>query len=99
MGISGHNKVPGILTCRESARLLSDELDRTLSRPERMALRLHLALCRRCRRFARNMAALRDLLTGMTERCLAGQGTDAALTLEERARILQKVTGAESPEF
>lgn len=99
MSLSNYNRVPGILTCQESARLLSEGLDRTLSRPERVALRLHLALCRRCRRFGHNLARLRDLLGYMTEQCLAGQDADAALTLEERARIHQKVTGTQSREF
>jgi hypothetical protein len=97
MSASEHRKRPGILTCRESARLLSEDLDRPLSRAERMALRLHLALCRKCRRFARNALALRDLLGRMTEQCLAGQGFTPALTLEERTRIRQTLARAQSP--
>lgn len=85
-----------ILTCRESARLLSDDLDRPLSRPERIALQLHLVLCRRCRRLARNLAVLRDLLGRMTEQCLAGRGLAPSLTPEERTRIRQKMVAAES---
>jgi len=100
-GMSKSNNIRrlGSLTCRESARLLSDGLDRPLSRAERIALRLHLALCRRCRRFARNLAILRDVLSRMTEQCLTGRGLAPSLTLEERTRIRQKLAGTESREI
>jgi predicted anti-sigma-YlaC factor YlaD len=94
MPISAYNKLPGILTCRESARLLSDDLDRTLSRAERLALRIHLVLCRQCRRFGRNLALLRDLLDRVTEKCLSGEGSAPTLTSEERARIRKTVVCA-----
>jgi hypothetical protein len=37
------------LSCRESARLLSQRQDRELAFGERVALRVHLAICRGCR--------------------------------------------------
>lgn len=82
------------LSCRESSRLLSDELDRTLSRTERIALRLHLVLCYRCRRFRRSLRVLRGVVRRMTQQCLSGEGPSAALTPDERARIAQAVSGA-----
>lgn len=97
MSASEYLKKAGILTCRESSRLLSEDLDRPLSRAERMALRLHLALCRRCRRFARNVLALRDLLGRMTEQCLTGESLAPTLTLDERTRIRQSLVRAQSP--
>lgn len=38
-----------MLSCRESARLLSQGQDRRLAFGERVALRVHLVICRRCR--------------------------------------------------
>ena len=48
------------LVCDESAHLLSDSLDRRLTRVERLALGLHLLICRNCRRFRRQIAFIRE---------------------------------------
>ena len=96
MPISDYNKIPGILTCRESARLLSDDLDRTLSRPERLALHIHLVLCHQCRKFGRNLARLRHLLCRMSEERLSDERSAPTLTPEERARIRKTVASAKS---
>ena len=48
-----------LLTCRETTRLVSQGLDRELAFGERVALRLHLAICLGCRRARRQMAFLR----------------------------------------
>jgi hypothetical protein len=39
-----------MLSCHEASRLLSDRLDRRLRPWERLALRIHLAMCRGCSR-------------------------------------------------
>ena len=87
------------LTCEESSRLLSNELDRTLLGPERIALRLHLVLCRHCRRFERNLRIFRRLLGHMNRKNLSGDGLGTPLTPEAKARIVEKVTQAQSEEF
>ena len=48
-----------LLTCRETTRLVSQGLDRELEFGERVALRLHFAMCLGCRRASRQMAFLR----------------------------------------
>ena len=48
-----------ILSCKEASRLASQGLDRRLGLGERVALRLHLAICAGCMRFARQIAFLR----------------------------------------
>jgi hypothetical protein len=50
------------LSCEEASRLTSDALDRELSRGERWALRLHLLVCRGCRRLKQQLDLVRDLL-------------------------------------
>jgi hypothetical protein len=40
-----------MITCRQSARLISEELDRELPWSERAVLRMHLLICRACPRF------------------------------------------------
>jgi predicted anti-sigma-YlaC factor YlaD len=49
-------------TCREAAMRLSMRMDGELSRADRAGLGMHLALCRSCRRCAKQMAALRRMM-------------------------------------
>jgi hypothetical protein len=55
-----------ILSCKEAARLVSEGLDRRLGWGERAALRLHLALCKGCDNFRRQMAFLRRAMRGLS---------------------------------
>lgn len=86
------------LSCDESSRLVSDGLERPLSRTERLALRLHLMVCHRCRKFRRNLKLLRTLLRGRTEQCLTDTGAPPTLAPDEKARILRTLTGGQSDE-
>lgn len=45
----------GIISCKESTRLVSQGLDRELAFGERVALRVHLAICLGCRRAGQQM--------------------------------------------
>ena len=45
--------------CKEISGLLSDEMDRTLTWRERLAVRFHLLLCIRCSRFEKHIHFLR----------------------------------------
>ncbi|HXZ51480.1 MAG TPA: zf-HC2 domain-containing protein [Burkholderiales bacterium] len=49
-----------MLSCREVTRLVSEGLDRRLGFGERVALRMHFAICRSCTNFNRQMRLLRD---------------------------------------
>ena len=49
-----------MLTCRQATHLMSEQLDRPLSLRERLALRLHLLICRGCRNFGQQMMFLRN---------------------------------------
>ncbi|HZQ72548.1 MAG TPA: zf-HC2 domain-containing protein [Burkholderiales bacterium] len=48
-----------MLNCRETTRLVSQGLDRRLGFAERVAVRVHLAICKGCARFARQARFLR----------------------------------------
>ena len=48
-----------LLTCREASRLVSQGLDRKLGFGERVALRVHLAICDGCSNFKSQVAFLR----------------------------------------
>jgi len=47
------------LSCRDAVRLQSDALDRPLTFGERLGLRIHLLLCKWCRRYRRQISFLR----------------------------------------
>lgn len=51
-----------MLTCKQATHLVSQRLDRNLSRRERFALRFHVWLCKNCRRFERQMHFMRQIL-------------------------------------
>lgn len=47
--------------CKDVARMISDGMDRPLTLGERLRLRVHLAICKGCSNFERQMKALRDM--------------------------------------
>lgn len=47
-----------MLTCSEATRLLSDQLDRPLSRTQLFALKLHVLMCKGCRNFGEQIRFL-----------------------------------------
>lgn len=53
------------LSCRESARLLSQRQDRAFSFGERTALRAHLMICRGCRHVDDQLAFLRQAVRAL----------------------------------
>jgi hypothetical protein len=48
-------------SCREATRLQSEAMDRPLSLRRRIGLRLHLVLCRWCRRYGKQIGFLRSV--------------------------------------
>jgi predicted anti-sigma-YlaC factor YlaD len=50
------------MPCREAAQLVSESLDRKLTRAERLAVRLHLLYCVACRRYRRQVFLLKSAL-------------------------------------
>jgi hypothetical protein len=57
----------GIISCKESTRLVSQGLDRELAFGERVALRVHLVICLGCRRAGRQMEFLRRAVRELVE--------------------------------
>jgi hypothetical protein len=47
-------------SCKEASRLQSQALDRKLSLVQRMGLRMHLLLCKWCRRYGKQIRFLHD---------------------------------------
>ena len=55
------------LSCKETSRLLSQGEDRQLGFGERVALRLHLAICQGCRNAAAQMRFLRTAVKKLSQ--------------------------------
>jgi hypothetical protein len=54
-----------MLSCRQASQLISQSLDRPLTLRERFALKLHLTICKYCKRFSQQMQTLRFAVTKM----------------------------------
>lgn len=65
-----------ILSCMEATRLVSQGLDRRLGFGERVALRVHLAICDGCTSFKKQTAFLRKAMQRLA---------DAESTVKERS--------------
>ena len=50
------------ITCKEAARLLSDNLEYRLPLSKRIYLRLHLAMCKGCKVYGEQIRGLKKLL-------------------------------------
>jgi hypothetical protein len=57
-----------LLSCKETTRLVSQGLDRELAIGERVALRVHFAICLGCRRASRQMNFLRRAVRELAAR-------------------------------
>ncbi len=82
-----------IPTCRETTELASRSMDERLPFADRMAMRLHLAICENCARFNRQLQDMRRLFRAET----AADDDAPGLAPEARQRIeseLQKKLGS-----
>ena len=51
-----------MFSCKEATMQVCGLMDRRLTLVQRMALRVHLAMCRFCRRYHRQMKCLREIV-------------------------------------
>jgi hypothetical protein len=72
-------------TCREVARLQSDALDRRLSSSKRIGLRVHLVLCKWCRRYGKQIRFLRRTTHEHPEELT--EAAPSTLSAEARERL------------
>ncbi len=77
-----------MISCRKATELVSKALDAPLSRRERLALRLHLWLCHRCRRYQRQLHLLRRMVSRTS---LEDWLPKAKLSPQARRRILKRL--------
>jgi predicted anti-sigma-YlaC factor YlaD len=89
---------PGIfrlltMRCADVVQFVSQAQDRDMTRSERFALRLHFMYCTACRRYRKQIAALREALRLHVKQVQQLKpGGPLALPPEARARISQALT-------
>jgi hypothetical protein len=74
-----------MLRCREISRLFSESMDRELPLRQKLQVWMHMAMCRLCSGFARQLRLLRQAARENPERLLPG-ASDSEATLPEDAR-------------
>ncbi len=72
-----------MLCCKEVSELVSLSLDRQLSLRERLGIRLHLMMCRMCRRYRKQIT----FISKATHQLLGHRSPTTALPPEARQRI------------
>jgi len=77
------------LSCKQASQLISQSLERRLYWRERLALRVHLMICKYCLRFSQQLRTLRVALSSMR----ANVENDSSITLpsESKTRIAQAI--------
>jgi hypothetical protein len=71
--------------CREASRLQSESLDHTLTPLQRFGLRVHLFLCKWCRRYGNQIRFLRRAAHEHPDR--VAEATSSTLSPEARERL------------
>jgi hypothetical protein len=79
------------LTCKEASRLQSQALDRKLSSMQRIGLRMHLLLCKWCRRYGKQIRFLHDAVREHPDHLTERQ----SLSPSARERIKQRLQAEE----
>ena len=83
-----------MLRCREIAKLVSESMERDLPLRRRLAVRIHLMMCRLCAGFARQIRLLRRAAHEHPDRLGPDEGApEARLPDEARERIKAALGG------
>ena len=54
-----------MLSCKQASQIISQSLDKPLTMRERFALKLHLIICKYCKRFSQQVQTLRVAIKQM----------------------------------
>jgi hypothetical protein len=79
------------LPCEESSRLISESLDRPLTRSERIALRVHTFLCRGCRLVQQQLRALHAITGQMPDSARKQVGAALPRLSSDRKRCIKQL--------
>jgi hypothetical protein len=80
-------------TCRDASRLQSEALETNLCFSKRIGLRLHLMICKWCRRYGKQIRFLRQAAHEHPENL--SEAVPQQLSMEARERIKQRLKTGE----
>lgn len=72
-----------MITCKQASQMISQSLDKPLSRAERLQLKLHLFICNACTRFNRQL----HLLSNVVKRMRSDTENDSTIQLPPEAKV------------
>ena len=75
------------LSCDKASILISKSQDVSLTRSERIALRVHHGICQSCRRYSRQLQHLRDIFKIEAVKFQTGDYRAAKVSPEQRKRV------------
>lgn len=78
-----------MLTCKQASQLLSQSLDKPLTRGERFGLRFHLLICKFCKRFGQQLVGLRNAIRQQVK--VTEQNEEIKLSKDAIKRITQAI--------
>ncbi len=55
------------MTCKDVYPLISEEMDHSLSLPQRVQLKMHLAICKLCKIYSNQLQTLRSLARSLSK--------------------------------
>ena len=78
-----------MLSCKNASQLISQSLDGSLTMRERFALKLHLLICKYCKRFSQHMQTIRVALK-LATRAIQNDDT-IKMPSETKKRLMQSI--------
>lgn len=81
-----------LLSCAEAARRISDSMDRPLPAWDRIRLRGHLAICKFCERYRRQLQFLRSALRQHPDRLAEPSSDEPGLSAESKANLTRRLS-------
>jgi len=81
---------PWIFNCKEVSRLVSESLDRELSLPQKIGIRMHLFMCNFCSLYKKQIIVMRDAMRLLAQ--VDEFPEPAVLSSEAKRRIKRLLT-------
>ena len=75
-----------MLNCKSTSRLISEGQERQLTLKERINLRMHVWMCKKCRRFEKQIASMRNIMRREWLRDKAPTNNQLPAEAQERIR-------------
>ena len=73
-----------MLDCKQTSQLISQSLDRPLMMRERFALKLHLLICKYCKRFSQQVQTLHVAIKTMVSSIESNNSIEMPLVAKKR---------------